>query len=127
MAIQAADPELVSLLNGTAPAGLRADALSGSLNHTGTTLEQQEEAKQQAQRQEFFERCAGMKRDSDGNVIPPNDTDRLVLMSLDKSLFAKAEATYKSRFGTQPDPLASAQQRRYQNQQDLLRSRNHRY
>ena len=55
MKLQAADPELVSLLRGTAPAGLVADALQGKLSPIPKSPEQRQEEATKAEVQQLME------------------------------------------------------------------------
>ena len=53
--IRLADPELVSILDGTCNAGLKADVLGGKWDSASPTEEQQLEAKRQAELQQLFD------------------------------------------------------------------------
>ncbi len=53
--IRLADPELVSILDGTCNAGLKADVLGGKWDSASPTEEQQIEAKRQAELQQLFD------------------------------------------------------------------------
>ena len=55
MKLQAADPELVSLRRGTAPAGLVADALQGKLSPIPMSPEQRQEAATKAEVQQLMD------------------------------------------------------------------------
>ena len=55
MKLQAADPELVSLLRGTAPAGLVADALQGKLSPIPKSPQQRQEEATKAEVQQLME------------------------------------------------------------------------
>ena len=54
MELQNKDPQLYSLLNGTAPASLVADALSGALPECPTPIEELEEQQKQAEIQQLI-------------------------------------------------------------------------
>jgi hypothetical protein len=53
--IESVDPELVSLLNGTAPAAKRVEALDGTLNTQGPTAAELAEAGRKQKLQELFD------------------------------------------------------------------------
>ena len=55
MEIEAVDPQLVALLNGTASASLRADALTGKFSAVAPTAEEVNKANRQARIQELWD------------------------------------------------------------------------
>lgn len=88
--IEAVDPQLVSLLNGTASAGLRADALTGKFSPTAPTADQIAKDKRQARIQELYD----SKPYANGVMV--NMTAALELEDLSPQVAAKArrEAGY---------------------------------
>lgn len=60
MEIEAKDPELVSLLNCTAGAGLRADAISGSLSPVAPTIEDRQKEAIKKEGTELFNQGAAL-------------------------------------------------------------------
>ena len=81
--IRLADAELVSILDGTCNAGLKADVLAGKWDPVRPTDEQQAEAKRQAATQELFD----AKPFETGNL-----TAQMQLRALNPDLAAQQEA-----------------------------------
>ena len=110
--LQANDPELFSLLAGTANAELEMAALSGSLPDATLTPEQRIAANNTARVQELVAAqvfgTAGTYS-ADGTFIPgiqPNLTGQLALLSLAPDIYASEQAKAKP-----PAQLTEAQQR----------------
>ena len=82
MHIRQADPELVSILENTASAGLKADVLTNKFDHAPLTEEQQAEAARQAESQRLFD----AKPFETGNL-----TDQMNLRALNPELAAQQE------------------------------------
>ena len=89
--MQIADPELVSLLNNSASADRRADALSGSFPDVAPTAQEREESARRARVQEIFD-----QKPLGGDGQPANISLCLELMKLDPALFARLEAEKKA-------------------------------
>lgn len=79
--IEQADPELVSLLDGSASAGLRADALEGKISEKAPDPVQRQEAERREEIQDLFDRRDEL-----------NFTEKLRLSLLDPKVYANAMA-----------------------------------
>ena len=110
--IEQKDPELVSLLNNTAPANLRADALSGDLKQSAPDPVQRQEQQRRAEVQDLFDRRAEL-----------TFTERLHLQALDSRVFEKAfGAEAEESVADQMQARIAEQVRRAEN---AAASRNH--
>lgn len=109
MEIEQTDPQLVSLLKGTASAGLRADALTGKFSPTAPTAEQVAKAQRQARIQELYD----AKPYADGRMV--NMTAAMELDHLAPEVGAKArrEASYMDP--TERDAQAAADRQSKEN------------
>ena len=124
LAVEAADPLLVSLLNRTASADLRADAIENRIPIKGTTVDEMQDLRDKAELQRLYQRVSGQDKDESGNVIAPTLTERMGLKVLNEQVYAKAESEAALRFGRPVDQ----QQQEAQRQQDehrRVQSRNH--
>ena len=95
MRIRTADPELVSILDGTCSAGLKAAVLGGTWSDTAETLEQREAQQRDQMRQELFD-SKPFEKDS------INLTRQMMLRALAPDVAEQAQAS------AAPDPSGLA-------------------
>ena len=90
MEIEQVDPQLVALLNGTAGAGLRADALTGKFSPTAPTAEEVAKARRQARIQELWD----AKPYADGRMLNMAAALELDQLAPEVGARARREANY---------------------------------
>lgn len=109
MAIEARDPELISLLNNTCSATLKADALGGKFSPIAPDPEVMAEQGRKAEIQRLLDSNPwGTKGAYDSNGVfqegtAPDLTSQLLLSQLDPALYAKQQAKFN------PQPTAEEQ------------------
>lgn len=110
MEIRQKDPELVSILEGTCNAGLKADVLEGKFEPTAPSIEQRQQEAMVAEAQRLYE----AKPFETGNL-----TDQMRLRMLNPELAAQQEAA------ATPDPsrpdLSEAQRRAAEAEESRVR------
>ena len=90
MLIRQRDPQLVSILEGSADGNLKADVVSGKFDIVAPTEEQQAEAARQAEAQRLFDSKP---------FISGNLTDQMALRQLNPELAAQEEANALQQSG----------------------------
>lgn len=130
MRIQQADPQLVSLLNGTAGALLRADALEGKIDVAPPSAEEQQRAAVKAQVDELVASAPWGRPgryEGDEYIAPTqgNYTNQMMLRALAPDV-AERMAAEAAPAAADPEALFEARQRAQQHQAaERLRSVQH--
>jgi len=101
------DPELVLLLNNSASAQLKADALSGSFPDKAPTEQERAEAQRRARVQEIFD-----QKPFGGNGRPMNMSLCMELAKLDPALHAQLEANFRQSRPSEDELLVQQAQRK---------------